>query len=132
MNYEDFNRSLEQHIDSEFNAAPVNYENAPAPITPYNEWVAVSTVFGGAEPTTMGATHETHETGIVFFRIFVPDGQGSKRAREIADSIVSIMSNQFIGETYFYPAHLSGTSQSDGLFQMNVQAPFYRRVINTA
>ena len=137
MSYETFNIALETHIAANYFETPVQYENAPvAPfIAGEKEWIAVSTQFGGAEPRTFGSPAESHETGIVFFRVFIPDGAGSKRARALVDTVIAMISNQFVGDAYFYQAYAQvigareSTAQSGGgYYQINVLAPFYRRI----
>lgn len=128
MSYEAFNLALEQHVSSNFTTTPVQFENAPAPVNS-GEWVAVSTVFGGAALQAIGGSvMESQEDGIVFFRVFVPDGAGSLRARQVADALVALMSNQFLSDAYFYQAYAVQAGDRDGYYQINVNAPFYRRV----
>lgn len=129
MSYAAFNTALETHIAANYYETPVQYENAPQPdLTEWKEWIAVNTAFIDTEPRTLTSTPEYHQRGLVFVRVFTPDDIGSKRAREIVDSIIPVLSNRNIGDAFFWQASAVDVGPRDGYYQINIQAPFYRRV----
>lgn len=128
MDYATFNLTVETHIDANYSETEVKYANAPVPSSVTKEYVTATIILEQGLPRAMGSVAEWRQWGHVAFQIFIPPNQGSRRAWQIADIILPMISNQTIGDGQFLQAYAQEAGARDGYFQVNVWARFYRRV----
>lgn len=106
---------------------PIDYENVPFTAPSAAPWVRIvirpgPAVTGG----TTGSTALNVTTGRVWVQVFVPEGTGTDKARQLADSAASIFGHQRSNGLLFLTPEFTAVGVANGYFQYNVSVPYRR------
>lgn len=127
--------TLEAHFKAQFEAAfqppvPVQFENVEFKRPANDEWVRLSIVNGDTARRCIGPGAKRRNVGIVYVNIFVKANSGTKRAREIADKVATIMQEKTLASGSDWIETLDTSIQPlgtmDNLYQISVRTPYQR------
>jgi hypothetical protein len=126
--------TLEAYFKAQFKAVsdwPVQYQNIPFTEPADGKFVRFTILNGESTRRSLGENPNRRHPGAVMIQIFVPDGGGTKSAREIADKIEPLFADKSIqsGTSWISFDDVSIVpvgKVENGRFQLNVSAPFLR------
>lgn len=93
------------------------------------EWCWLSIIPGPADVADMGSsTPRVRYTGMIYVNIFVKEGTGTDRARQIADLAADVFQLQHFDGIRTHVANVVNTGQAktNGLYQITVKFPYVR------
>ena len=130
-NFEDERRAIEQRFQDNFTTYPVKYENVPFTQPEGNPWVALTILSGGGEIGSLGTgmtSRLERFSGIIQIDIYTPEDDGTKTAREAADTIAAIF------DVVQFEAGSSGkiTTRVPSYSTMGVQNGWHHSVVSVA
>ena len=136
MNLSEQRASIESLFFSKWdsNKTPVKFDNAvglvkgSTPVkdeTKLDEWCRITIENQSADYAALGRKMVRH-TGVVIVTIFTKVNVGTKRARELADSVSEVFASSTDVNMIYYPTQVVNAMQDPnaGLYQVTTQTPF--------
>lgn len=108
---------------------PTQYPNQPWTV-PDTIWSRFSVMEGDRNNAAVGTTFQ-RTVGVMFLQIFVPEGEGTRSARQAADKMASFLDNQSIAVAAGQNITTRTVSlqdiglNRDGWYQMNASLEFW-------
>lgn len=107
---------------------PVGFENRPFDQPDGAPWARFFVRESDRRNATV-TTAEQRTLGIAYLQIFLPEGTGTKKARECADKMIEIFENQHVadgaGDFIFRTVNLTTVGRDPaGFYQMNATVEF--------
>lgn len=104
----------------------VQYDNAPEFQQPEGErWCRMNLLAGESNQAEMGAVKTHRNLGVMMVQIFIPLGEGTKPATDLADFIkTKFRSLSFSGVVFRTPSRIT-VGRREGVYQLNVSCPFF-------
>ncbi len=121
IDYMEIREIIEVFLADNFTESGVQYENRAAPET--DDYVAVFDRQSFSESAGMGED-AIHSGGLLIFQIFTQLGIGTKRGREIADSLSTLFNSNDIGGLSFDVPNLQPAEPNEHYYQMNLVIPY--------
>ena len=137
MSFVDERKAIEKQLKNNFDSSivPIQYENVATlkkgtetikDSTSVKKFIRLSITSAGATQRDVGGSADRH-SGIITVSILVKAGLGSNVARKIADDIYYIFNRQSFDGILTRTATIdSFPDNTDGWYQVNVNAEFYR------
>jgi len=137
MSFADERKYIEKQLKDNFDSSiiPIQYENVATlkkgtetikDINKVEKFIRLTITGAGAEQVDIGGVQDRH-SGIITVQIIVKAGLGSNIARKIADQIYYIFNRQSFNGILTRTASIeSNPDNTDGWYQVNVNAEFYR------
>ena len=139
MSVETERRTLEKLLRDNWTTTPIQYDNVPFKQPSDKKWITLTIVSGdGARLEVGGPPYTTRYIGVIMIQIFTPAGRGTATAKRYATSLSNIYRNKTLtisANEYILTREpdfvRGGVEQSTGLYQMNVNIPFWRDITHT-
>ena len=134
MSFDDERNSLESRFNTQWATyttsadVPIAWDNVEyAPVTG-TTFIRFSVYPGDAYQVSLGDRPLHRVVGIIDIGIFVPQGQGTETARDLADIAAEIFRNwqDTTNKIRCRSPYLTRIGEEEGWFQMNVTVPYIR------
>jgi len=117
---------VEQYVEANFTATPIEFENASIDFEGLSEWVRVGFQSSGAKRITIGIESYRYY-GLLIFQIFTKPDVGAGRSAVIADLLSTLFRSKVLGTFHFQVPEAVSVGESDGWYQTNLIIPNYRQ-----
>ncbi len=124
---------LDDSVSPPVPLTPVYYDGHSANPGDIEEWVALDILSGESAQITIGApgNNAKRHAGVVALRISTRAGEGSRRARELADRAEAIFVNKTEGNVRFGIPYPAGSAEQNGVWSTwTIWCPFTRDDFN--
>jgi hypothetical protein len=105
---------------------PVKFENVEYKPVPGTAFVELYVVDGDSEIVGLSTTTLHRNVGIISVRINTPLGQGTRKARELADLAAAIFRSTTFSGIICRASSITRLGEIDGWYVHVVSTPFYR------
>jgi len=129
MSFDDTRYAVEMRMSNNYTTHPVKYENVTFTPPANAPWVALTILDGSGINASIGTTRRVQRhSGIIQFDIYVPENNGTKTGKDIADEIDGIFNNVQIS------AGSSGviTTRVPSLATLGVEDGWHHMVLSVA
>ena len=90
-----------------------------------DEWCRITILPAGTAQTSPGVVKTIRRTGVIMVNCFVKENIGSNRARELADSVVTIVQFQLFNGIQCRESVVNRDGQNEGFYQMTVSTSYF-------
>lgn len=125
MSFSIVKSTIESHIASNWTETAVQYENVDLNTDSLNEYISIHVLSGEGVQATLGDIGEYKVTGVLVVIIFTELGTGSKRAKELADTMSDLFRGAKINDITFKVPSGTRVAFSGSYYQFNLSIPFY-------
>ena len=128
MSFNAVRQAIEQRMVSNWaGPATVAYENTRFDQPAGSQWLRLTVREGESETAGLkGSAIGVRRNGLIIVQVFTPAGDGTKSAREAADSVAAIFEHQRFSGITTYNASISVVGMTkDSWHQINVTIPYW-------
>lgn len=124
MSLSQIQRDIETHFSNNWTETSIVYQNVA--YNELNEFIRLNVLSGKRFQASLGCVNNTYRTpGVLMIQIFTPKNEGTKRALDIADLLISFLQSKVIGTVNFKTLYISFQGIVDSFYQVNLNCPFY-------
>lgn len=129
MGFEEINSAIQIRMGA-WVGVPVAYDgikntaDTQAVIDRKGRWVRLSINHGDSLVASISNQPETRRTGLIMVQVFTEDGEGSRPAATIADSLAEHLEYWRQGDLETRAASVQRIGPENGQYQYNVTVPF--------
>lgn len=122
MSFTDVSKSSEKLIEA-WGVVPIAYDGVDFTAPSEAPWCRTYVIDGDSFNNAI-SDKCIRRTGLVIVQIFTPSMIGSRGARDLADQLSTVFTNQRDGSVQYYVAYATRVGYVDNLYQLNLSIPF--------